>query len=443
MRRSLLPFLSLLALTPACTNDAPVTDDDSFNEAADLSGKLDTGYQTSLDAREVEVTLQGKLTGVSAYDLERAPLDIGQFALTYLRKNNDVYLQSLAEDYAHGTDQIEWLVGTKWTKWNAIPAASRAGLTDFRMTKISTVVMHPGNAALLKGKTYKPVVPKNPGSLWATANDACAEQEGSIEPGQEVYWYTWVPERAGCKAEWKTTATVTIDTVLPAGPTTYPEYDRLTADKKVDVLVLFGQVDHGTLSTSDYSFTAMRALVSSLTKAGFKKGTTDIGVRYTRTQGGLTENVDIYGPKEFSGLDDYAHIANFDKGINSHEVIVYNGHSMLGASDFWARKSIYADPKKYQIFLYNGCLGYEYYVNPIVEGHQGFDNVDLVSNVLETPFSIMVQETATPISMIMYGAEHNGTTSWQSILTRMNQISGSDALYGASGIRTNMFMPRH
>jgi hypothetical protein len=185
----------------------------------------------------------------------------------------------------------------------------------------------------------------------------------------------------------------------------------------------------------------MRALISSLTKAGFKKGTTEIGVRYTRTRSGLTENVDIYGPKEFSGLDDYAHIGNFDKGVSSHEIIVYNGHSMLGASDFWARKSIYADPTKYQIFLYNGCLGYEYYVNPIVAGKQGWANVDLVSNVIETPFAIMVQETATPISMIMYGAEHGGGTSWQSILTRMNQISGEDAFYGASGIRTNMFMP--
>src|SRR6266704_1692085 len=47
---------------------------------------------------------------------------------------------------------------------------------------------------------------------------------------------------------------MTVSKVLPRGPLVYPEYDKLLADKKLDVLVLFGQVDHGTLSSSDYAF---------------------------------------------------------------------------------------------------------------------------------------------------------------------------------------------
>ena len=42
--------------------------------------------------------IEGDVDGTGS-DVRRAPLAIGQFALTYLRKQKDVYLQSLAEDY--------------------------------------------------------------------------------------------------------------------------------------------------------------------------------------------------------------------------------------------------------------------------------------------------------------------------------------------------------
>ena len=58
-----------------------------------------------------------------------------------------------------------------------------------------------------------------------------------------------------------------------------------------------------------------------------------------------------------SRLGDFAHFANFQKALSEHEVVAYDGHSMLGASDFWARPTY---PDFYQIFLYGGCLGYEY-----------------------------------------------------------------------------------
>jgi hypothetical protein len=441
MRRSLVTLLPLLFALPACDGAGPGSDDDAFLDGETSAGKFDTGYQTSLDAREVEVDIEGDVSAPS-YDLQRAPLDVGQFALTYLRKNNDVFIQSLAEDYAHGTDQIEWLASGAWTTWAKVPSTSRSKLTHFRMRGVSTVILHPGDASKLKGKVYNPIVPKRPTTLWSDVAAGCGEQDGSIEPSQDVYWYVWTPEKASCRSTLKQTVKVTVATVLPKGPVTYPEYDRLTADKKIDVLVLFGQVDHGTLSSGDYAFSLIKSFESSLRSAKFTKVTAPLGLRYQRTRLGIVETIDIYSPREFSGLDDYAHFDNFDKGINSHEIIVYNGHSMLGASDFWARKSIYQDPAKYQIFLYNGCLGYEYYVDPILEGKQSWDNVDIVSNIVETPFSIMVRESATTISMVMYGAEHGGTTTWQSIMTRQNEIAATgDSFYGASGVRTNLFMP--
>jgi hypothetical protein len=440
-RKPMRRTLALALLFAGCAGGpSNTTDDNAFldGERA-VDGKEDTGYQTSLKGgSEVEVDLEGDVVA-SSWEIDRAPLEVGQFALTYLRQHNDVYLQSMAEDYAHGTDKIEWLVGGKWVSIDA-PGVSRSQLSHFRMRGISTVVLNA--AGSLAGKKWSPIVPKKPGSLFADVGTSCGDPEGEIPVEQDVYWYVWNPDKSGCKAQTQPLS-VAVSKVLPVGGTTYPEYDRLIADKKIDVLVLFGQVDHGSLSSSDYSFTEIRTFESSIKRAGFvKSATAPRGLRYTRTRSGITTTIDIYSPREFAGLDDTAHIKNFDDGINSHELIVYNGHSMLGASDFWARPSIYASTAtKYQIFLYNGCLGYEYYVNPILEGKQSWANVDLVSNVIETPFSIMVQESATAISMIATAAERGGITSWQSILGKMNDISGSDSFYGASGIRDNKFKP--
>src|SRR6185369_6154345 len=92
--------------------DEPGDPADSFIRA-EAAARSDTGWQSSLDAVEVEVTVEGDVDSAAA-DLERAPLSVGQFALTYLRTHARVYLQSLAEDYAHGADRIEWLVGSEW-----------------------------------------------------------------------------------------------------------------------------------------------------------------------------------------------------------------------------------------------------------------------------------------------------------------------------------------
>jgi len=284
------------------------------------------------------------------------------------------------------------------------------------------------------------VVPAQVAGLFDKVGTKCGQPDGEIDVEQDVYWYVWAPEMSSCKAATQKLS-VSVTKVEPKGTTKYPEYDRLTADGKVDVLVLFGQVDHGDLSDSDLSFSLIRSFETSIKNAGFVKTTAKLGLRYQRTKNSIVETIDIYGPHEFAGLDDYSHFGNFDNGINSHEIIVYNGHSMLGASDFWARPSIYKDPSKYQVFLYNGCLGYEYYVNPILDGKDGAKNVDIVSNVLETPFAIMVQESAKSVAKILSGAEHKGNVSWQSILTSMNTISGSDAYYGASGVRDNAFHP--
>jgi len=109
---------------------------------------------------------------------------------------------------------------------------------------------------------------------------------------------------------------------------------------------------------------------------------------------------------------------------------------MLGASDFWKRPSY---PKFYQIFLYGGCLGYEYYVEPILEGKGGWDKVDILSSVVEV--SAGANEFAGPIlAKLVYAAEHGWAVSWKDLLTAVRKSVG-DSTFGVSGVRDNCYTP--
>ena len=444
----ILVAAALASLATGCVAEsgAPLpTGTGAFAEgeaSLDEEEKADTGWVSSIDAAEVEVDIEADVEGTSwdAHD----PLEVAQFALTYLRTHRDVYLQSLAEDYAHGTERIEWLVDGEWKTLETTPELRTLRPTHFRMRGVSALVVNPGSRRTLGQRSFHAIVPVSPGTLMADVGTRCGDTTGHIQPDAQVYWYVWDPEKTGCDARTQDIE-VRVSRVLPAGERVYPELDRLMEDGQIDALVMFGQVGDGALSDSDYAFDLVRDFESELTGAGFtKQDDAPLGLRYARTQNGVKAIVDIYTPREFAGLGDWAHIDDFDQGVRSHEIVVWNGHSMLGASDFWSRDAIYDGDSatRYQIFLYNGCLGYEYYINPIIEGKQGWANVDVISNALETPFAIMVEETSTALAMIFKGAERSGRgASWQAILSRMSDIAGSDAIYGASGVRDNAFRP--
>src|ERR1041385_3838815 len=136
MRTSTLINAMLLALLgPGC--GTPVEDVDGSNPfLMDQSndGKEDSAYLNPAGV-EVEVDLEGVVEGPS-YRLSDGPAVIGQFALTYLRKRGEVYLESLAEDSTLD-DRAEWLINGKWYASNALPA--HATLSHWRMRGINAV----------------------------------------------------------------------------------------------------------------------------------------------------------------------------------------------------------------------------------------------------------------------------------------------------------------
>ena len=427
-----LSALSLGALSACSTEADPDSQPNPF--LADLSddAKEDSAYLNP-DGFEVEVDLEGDVTG-PAYRLDDGPASLGQFALTNMRKNDVMYLESLAED-ASAADRAEWQVNGTWYPNSQVPAG--ATRKHWRMRGINSVILFAKPSSVAVGKVYTAKVPMNPFSVMTDAGKTCADDDDHIGLDASVYWYRWLPEQTSCKIatqDLKITVTKKFPTTTSA---VYPEYDQLTADHKVTAVILFGQIDDGALTDADLGVKSFKRYAAWLKQAGYAEVTAPLGKRFEKQVAGNTVQIDLYSPREFSGLDDYAHFNNFQKALSEHEIIAWDGHSMLGASDFWSRPTY---PNFYQVFLYGGCLGYEYYVRPILHGKgDSWAKLDLMSSVVEV--SATANEFAGPaIAKMVWAIEHGGRSSWRQILTTVRTNVG-DSTFGVSGVRDNCYTP--
>jgi len=413
-------------------DEADPADNPFLQDVADPS-KEDSAYMNP-DGIEVEIDLEGDVEGPE-YRIKDAPAEIGQFALTYFRKTETMFIESLAED-GTASDRAEWLVNGTWYTGNQVPAGST--LKHWRLRGLNTVLLFEHAQGVTVGKTFTAKVPSKPFSVFTDAGDKCADGDDHISLDQSVYWYRWEPEQSSCTIPLQDLK-VTVSKKFPTtNSTRYPEYDKLTADKKVTFVVLFGQIDDGAITENETGMRNFKRFGSNLAAAGWKTATAPLGKRYEKTlSNGVLLQIDLYSPKEFSGLGDFGHFNNFQKALSEHEVVAYDGHSMLGASDFWARPMY---PSSYQIFLYGGCLGYEYYVKPILHGKgDTWANLDIVSSVVEVTAS--ANEFAAPaIAKIIYGIQYGGRSSWRNILLHVRNNVG-DSTFGVSGVRDNCFTP--
>jgi hypothetical protein len=397
------------------------------------TGKVDTAYQNP-DGVEVEVDLEADVEG-PAYSIFDGPAMLGQFAMTTLRKRGEFYLESLAED-ATSEERVEWLVDGEWITTAKAKMGDRTKLKHFRLRAVNAVLLHSAGEAATEGKVFTAPVPQKPFSVMSDAGESCADSNDHISLSQGVYWYRWEADNSACKIPLQDLK-LTVSKVLPKGPVTYPEYDRLVEDKKLTAVVLFGKIDDGEITEYETGMRNWKRMQTWLAQAGFTQAAqAPVGVRMVKTVGDVAVEIDLYSPHDFSGLSDYAHWDNFQRAISEHEIVTYDGHSMLGASDYWARPTY---PGFYQMFLYGGCLGYEYYVRPILGGKGGWKNVDIVSSTIEV--SVSANEFAGPIlSKLIWALDHGFKASWKDILVAVRQRVG-DSTFGVSGVRDNCFTP--
>ena len=264
------------------------------------------------------------------------------------------------------------------------------------------------------------------------ANDTCADHDGHIGLSQSVYWYLWNPDKSTCTMKTQQLK-LTVSKMFANAQQTYPEFDQLVADGKVTAVVLFGQIGDGPIDEWETGVRNMKKMSDWLLEADFQEVTpAPVGRRFTKHIGTTDFELDLYGPTDFSGLSDYAHFPNFQKAISEHEIIVYDGHSMLGASDFWSKPTY---PDFYQIYIYGGCLGYEYYIKPILDGKGGgWDKLDLVSSVVEV--SADANMIAGPVfAKIAWALDHGYNASWRDLLLGIrNRLFGALDLIEDTGL---------
>ena len=431
MRTSLLA--SSLVLVTACAGDGQDAGENPFLADLSDSGKEDSAYMNP-DGIEVEVDLEGDVEGAST-QLKSGPVEIGQFALTYFRKQEKMFIESLAED-GSAPDRTEWLVNGTWYTADQIPAG--ATLKHWRLRGLNTVLLFEHANGVQVGTSFTAKVPLKPFTVFSDARATCADSDDHITLDQSVYWYRWEPEQAGCTIALQDLK-VTVSKKFPTLQSErYPEYDQLTADQKLTVVVLFGQIDDGAITENETGMRNFKRYGTWLTQADFASVDAPLGKRYEKTlANGVLVQIDLYSPREFSGLGDFGHFNNFQKALSEHEIVAYDGHSMLGASDFWARPTY---PSFYQMFLYGGCLGYEYYVKPILHGKgDTWAKLDIVSSVVEVTASAN-QFAAPAIAKIIYGVEHGGRSSWRNVMLTIRNSVG-DSTFGVSGVRDNCFTP--
>ena len=431
-------FLSLIVLVPqpGCEGQGTQGDDltNPFLDDMNNPGKEDTAYLNP-DGFEVEVDLEGDVEA-SSYRIFDAPAEVGQYALTYLRNRREFYLESLAED-ATSDRRVEWLVDGTWMTAEQARTAPVESLRHFRIKAINAVLLNEASAGVTVGTVFTAKAPIKPYSTMSDGGDRCADPDGHMSLDQSVYWYLWNPDKQGCDIPMQD-LTITVSKMLPSGKVTYPEYDRLVQDGRITMVILFGQIDDD-LTDSDPGMRNMKRLASWLKEGGFTEQTpaqVPKGKRFSKTVSGVEVIVDLYSPYDFGGLGDMGNFPNFQKALSEHEIVAYDGHSMLGASDFWSRPDY---PDFYQIYLYGGCLGYEYYVRPILAGKGGWENVDIVSSVVEV--SADANYYATPVlAKIMWALGNNYGASWKDLLVEIRKRV-YDSTFGASGVRENCFSP--
>jgi hypothetical protein len=399
-------------------------------------GKADTGYINESGV-EIEATLEADIQADDDQIFEAAP-NLLQFATTYLRKRRDIYIMILNEDTT-AVERVEWRVGGSWISAEEARTMRASQLTHFRMQGVNIVLLNDEANQVTEGQTITARVPLRPYTIMQDAGDACAEPAGHISLSPSTYWYLWDPEWASaCPVDSLTQEmTITVSKVQPKNPSSWPEYDRLLEDKDLSVVVVFGKLDEGEVH-EDYNWYAADEFVGWLKGAGFEeRENPSLGKRMVRTVGELTETVDVFYPDLFESVVDYQHLDNWRRAVAEHEVVVYNGHSVLGTGSAYDEVSY---PPFYQIHFIGGCLGYEYYVRPVLAGKGGWENVDAVASIVENSYDELPEATGVLLSKLFYGFEHGGVTSWQEIMGAINYRLGHYH-FGVSGARTNCFTP--
>jgi len=483
MRTTGIPLLCALlvaALVPAaCDRSATVAEEPpGYAEEDDLikaGGKYDTGYYSNL-ALELEGTFESSLeldlTDLSPGEQEEwlkdpALLDAVVDQQVKLAKNQ-LAARMLHLNLTAGTAEFSSkALETRGDRRVLVASYAVQAETLVTTKELADAGISP---ASLEDTRYSIKVPSDPRNLMARAGESCAE---GFDPGhlEELsYFYYFDPDKEGCAIEMSEKTAFHVRSLL-SQVETFPEYDRLTADGRLEAAVFFGAADHGPPTAKDWGVMVWRSYAANLRISGWEEvDGLDVGQRYRRERGGIVQVIDLVSPYDLHELGDAAEQLLADM-LRTHEILVYNGHSFYGSLDVLAKRESYPEAT-YQVLFMNSCWSYEYYTKQVFvnkatdEDPTGWMDADVVNNTTTAWFAQMGVSTRKVLNNLLAGAVSGGQDdqgrrySWQNIIGIVNDeamgICPEDAdredcrhyrpraryeIYGVSGVRTNVFQP--
>lgn len=459
----------LLALFAACgaETEAPVPEGDPGEEDLLVAedGKFDTGYYSSL-----AMELEGTFAAVLELDVSKVPEGERMAELERYRADRWA-LSEVVDDQLKlaknqlNAEKLHLNLSSSDVQVDELALEGDRIRIRYRVTA-ETVVSHEElresgvDPQSLVAQKFEVKVAADPRNLFERFGDKCAEGFDAGGLADYNYFYYFKPTKAGCEVPLAPASAFEVHALLPTEET-YPEYDRLVADKRIDVVVFFGAADHEeTVSEWDWGMREWRDFNRSLERLGFRKASgLELGQRWTRKKAGLDEVIDVVSPRDLHALNDDSN-GLFAKALKSHEIVIYDGHSFYGSLGVLEDRANYpADT--YQIIFMNSCWSYEYYTKQVFRNKAtdadatGWALADVVNDTESGWFHNMEEMTSIVLANVLRGAETGGAErtrrySWQAIIGAMNdkalasqRANGSKTheIYGASGVRGNRFKP--
>ena len=325
----------------------------------------------------------------------------------------------------------------------------------------------------LVGRVIEPVLPLSPQGLFEKTGVKCTRDSdtgGTVDPedvGAHNLFYYFDATQTDCplgEAD-LINGHYSVDSSLDAA-TVYPEYDRLIADGRIDMVAIFGQITHGDLKDNDWGFISFNSFTRSFKYSGFRVTETfdnNHGHRLKKTYpGGLDVVLTIYTPVQFADHVDRDEANEvFRKAVRENEIVYYNGHAFYGSLSVLDNRAAYPQDT-YQIINMDACWSYAYYTKQIFrnrstdEDPDGYVLADVINNTepgitgSERTAQVLYENIFKGASTVMSGGDAS-LYSWNKIIEYMNEHAEARArrrtkypdpeIYGVSGVRTNVWTP--
>ncbi len=336
----------------------------------------------------------------------------------------------------------------------------------------------------LVGKVIEPVLPLRPEGLYERTLTSCSTDPDTGEEVRELsasnLFYYFDPMRESCPLDEAELVTGRYEVISSLdAPTVYPEYDLLIADRRIDMVAIFGQIVHGELKPDDNGWWAFHNTTWTYESLGFEKVEDlpdGLGHRLELVDQGLTFSITMYNPTGFADAvagpptepgaearSSHAALskARFRAAMKANELVYYNGHAFYGSLKVLDEKGAYPEDT-YQVVFMDACWSYAYYTKQVFRNKateadpEGWALVDVVNNT--EPGVTGSEATATLMWQILFAgalAAHSGRDvtpySWNTMIEYMNIHAENRAknrpdfpdpeIYGVSGVKTNAFRP--